>query len=208
MSEDFDYICGSFVKRVCYGRDESHGYGHMKKVKENAIIIYSNENINDPYIENLCIVCAWLHDVADHKYDFDGTLSVQVEAFLDKILPQDTKLIMNIINRVSYSKELQDKSDWDRVLGSTGLLVRNIVSDADKLEALGKIGFERCVGYQKEYYHNECGEEIPDKELHRRVHSHANEKLLHIYNNFIHTETGKKLAKPLHAELVTELNKF
>ena len=93
--------------------------------------------------------------------------------------------------------------DWDEVLGSTGLLVRNIISDADKIDGLGIIGLQRCQRYTKNCYQN-----ISQLDLIKKVHEHANEKLLRLKTEFIKTEYGKQLAAPLHDEMILELNKM
>lgn len=206
-----------FVKKVCNGRDESHGYEHMKKVAENARQIYEHQSIDksnrNSYIilENVLIV-AWLHDVADHKYDLDGTLETKIHNFLVKLLKDQKRveLIQNIIHRISYSKEnkivqsgRKPEEEWKKVLGDEGLIIRNIVSDADKLEALGKIGMERCIMYTKERSPG-----ISYEKLVENVKAHSKEKLLRLKDEFIRTKYGKKLAEPLHQEFIECLNEL
>ena len=199
-------LCGEFVRETCKDRDPSHGYNHMKQVKENSMIIYHGENINDPYIKNLCKIVAWLHDVADHKYDKDNQLEHIIKKFLSEHFPEDSKLIWDIIQRISYSKEVkQGKIDWLLTLGEKGCIVRNIVSDGDKLEAIGKIGIERCVEFSKEQYYKNNGENIPTKLLIDEVCKHSDEKLLRLKDEFINTKTGKCLAEPLHNEMINIL---
>ncbi|KAG5495009.1 hypothetical protein JKF63_02061 [Porcisia hertigi] len=80
--------CSRFVASVCAGRDASHGLGHMRKVTEQAILLYlmdaataaaSGEKAGMLY---RIILVGMLHDVADHKYDVTGTLLDRVESFV------------------------------------------------------------------------------------------------------------------------------
>ncbi|KPI87805.1 hypothetical protein ABL78_3104 [Leptomonas seymouri] len=81
--------CTAFVSRVCAGRDPSHGLAHMRKVTEQAILLYlmgttaSTTHAERAGMLYRIILVGMLHDVADHKYDNDGTLFQQVEAFVE-----------------------------------------------------------------------------------------------------------------------------
>lgn len=197
-----------FVKEVCAERDESHGWQHMKYVAENSMNIYYSEYVKgnlepSTQLQQLVLACAWLHDVPDHKYDHDGKLMEKVEHFLDHHLPENKRMILNVIDRVSFSKEniCLKKGiplDWDQVLGEVGITVRNIVSDADKLEALGKIGFERTCEYTREAYKQKHGKDMPYYKLVENVKQHSEDKLLRLKDEFIRTDSGKELAEPLH----------
>jgi hypothetical protein len=87
-----------FVRRMCNGRDDSHGHPHMKKVAYNALEIFINEYPNYETTDELkfnlsiVIICAWLHDVPDHKYDPDGTLIPHIIDFLETIYDGNTQL--------------------------------------------------------------------------------------------------------------------
>jgi len=162
------------------------------------------------------MIVAWLHDVADHKYDFNGNLNTKVFDFLNDLTNHDeekTRYYMNIIERISFSKEnkcilMKQELDWMEVIGEKGCYVRNIVSDADKLEALGKSGLVRCIEYNRERYLEEHKVEVSNEELISEVRGHAKDKLLRLKDFFIRTEPGKKYAMVLHNELVNELGKM
>jgi hypothetical protein len=112
---------------------------------------------------------ALLHDVDDHKYHAeDPSISIKLNQFLDNHIYSlvlggsvyeylyNTKMILRIIKLISFSRQkkyAEDTEQWNKYLGAHGTFVRNIVSDADKLEALGLRGFNRCVGYTKELFH-------------------------------------------------------
>lgn len=99
---------------------------------------------------------------------------------------------MDIIDRISYSKEVKmikaNNLDWKCVLGVKGLIVRNIVSDADKLEAIGKIGLDRCIEYTKTKYFEKHSEKIPKNVLKVMVNNYADEKLKTLKDHFIRTK--------------------
>lgn len=208
-----------FVEESCKGRDPSHGHSHMLTVVLNALKILEAEKntISKEYQEKILkyvMIVAWLHDVADYKYDKDGILKNKVFKFLKSIVSEDeTILIIKIIDHISYSKENKaivsgTPINFYEILGDIGTTVRDIVSDADKLEALGKIGFDRCVEYQKHYYKEKHNSDIPYDWLKKKVHEHSNEKLLRLKDEFMRTNYGKQMAKPLHDDLINELSKM
>jgi HD superfamily phosphodiesterase len=194
----------SFVRITCKDRDDSHGFEHMSQVTQNAIKILQNENITNKNIIIKTIIVAMLHDVADHKYDKDGTLHKRVESFIAII--SNEKYIMKIIDYISYSKEqraIDNKTpiDYENELGYENAIVRHIVSDADKLEALGHIGFERCKEYNKH-----INKDISESDLEKLMVLHADEKLLRLKDHFMRTNSGKLMAEKLHNELANEIN--
>lgn len=209
-----------FVKITCKERDASHGHQHMEKVALNSLQIFKELsgqyfllNWNNHKQLRIIITVAWLHDVADHKYDYTGDLEQKVKIVINDFFTKkdDQNLIWNIINRLSFSKEnkarLNNQTlDWVDVLGNNGKFIRDIVSDADKLEAIGKIGIDRCIMYSKEKYFEKYGQEIPKNELIKSVKIHADEKLLRLKDEFIRTKPGKRMAEPLHQEMFDFLN--
>jgi hypothetical protein len=116
---------------------------------------------------------ALLHDVADHKYvEDDPTLAVELNNFLSQITSNDEYksivqetvfynlfnpiAIINIIERISFSRQNKyGTNNWYSLLGLWGVLIRNIVSDADKLEAIGKDGIDRCRDFTIESFSNQ-----------------------------------------------------
>lgn len=215
--EDHKYLCyglGEYVRITCDARDPSHGYEHMKQVAKNSLIIFNNmfekiklSNMSKDKFISLLLSVSWLHDVADRKYDYDGTLKQQLEIFVESMFGRDTTLILDIIIRTSYSFEIsmieeKGKLDWLEKLGIDGVLLRNIVSDADKLEAIGYQGVVRCMTYNLELLKKNSNIKPNFEELIVPVKIHAQKKLLKLCDNFIRTDTGKLLAKPLQEEMI------
>lgn len=208
-----------FVSEECKNRDKSHGFDHMRDVAHLSLEIYdmerkSNSFYNDNTTVRYIMIVAWLHDVADHKYDGSNELAKKQRVFLEETLKlptEEIQYITNIIDRISYSKEnkiIKDggQLDWIQVLGGWGCFIRDIVSDADKLEAIGSIGIQRCREYaQVEYAKTHNGQPIPKDLLCEQVRQHAKDKLLRIKDEFIRTQTGKMMAIPKHNEMVSLL---
>ena len=194
-------LLSNFVSETCKNRDESHGFHHMKTVANISLIIISYlSDITDKQ-KSIVIICAWLHDVNDHKY---GNENEEIlDQFLELNFSEYKTLILDIIKRVSFSFEKKNGRDnWLDILGNDGFIVRNIVSDADKIEA---ININRCYLYEKMKNPN-----FNEKEIWIRVIEHYNEKLVLLKDHYLFTNRAKILAKPLHNEMVdavTEIKK-
>ena len=211
------------VAEICEGRDASHGHEHMQKVAVNSVRILKGEITEmeeaAEEVGRLVVIVAWLHDVADHKYDTDGTLQMRLERVLSEVCrsAEEAALVCNIIDRISFSKEQKVRAqspdgcvDWLALLGTpVAVSVRHIVSDADKMEAIGEEGVTRCLEYsQHDYSRRNGGAEIPSALAMQHVLEHADEKLLRLKDEFMYTQTGKALAQPLHDQMVGALAKL
>lgn len=215
----FDKCC-NFVEITCVGRDSSHGYQHMLQVTYNALIIFEQlQKLSDKLVyQDLIdvIVFAMLHDVADYKYDVDGKLEQTVIKFIDDLCKDEIHpfhKLWVLINNLSYSKEkkaggyhkLPEVSTFPYRINR----VRDIVADADRLEAIGKIGAERCIEYGRHVYPN-----MTEKELKDKVKEHAEEKLYKLPfpdengYRYIKTIPGIIMAEQRHKETVKYINNF
>jgi len=191
----------SFVREACKGRDPSHGLEHMQKVRDNALLIHrmmghQTETKTEirPTVSDVTLV-ALLHDVADHKYDKDGTLNEKIREFLVS-RDIDPDPVMACIDAISFSKEHRNGMRWfEKALGPYWTQVRDIVSDADKFEAIGVVGIQRCLEYG-------AAQGYAGSDAVRHLLSHMRDKLLLIRDQYIVTDPGKLLSIPLHEQMV------
>ncbi|KAG8343158.1 hypothetical protein ERJ75_001447700 [Trypanosoma vivax] len=224
--------CRDFVRATCVGRDASHGLAHMEKVTENSVLIFSmqcvdgccNENMEEKSV-NLAriILVAMLHDVSDHKYDADGRLALRVEEFIRQEATQvpvaaaalgtaeHCQHALRTMEAISFSTEKRRGRRWFAAeLPHSWLGVRDVVSDADKLEAIGHVGLRRCLQHTLHTLQLTEEEMLQSKEklqlCLRRVRDHFDEKLSLLCTEFIVTEAGKFLAGPRHTEMVETLH--
>ena len=207
-------ILSDYVKKTLSGRDDSHGYNHLERVAKTSLkFLEEMYGINEHNIQFILDVLyvAFLHDICDHKYN-----NIDLENSLRDFLSENVKdpvFILNVIDRISFSKEdycIKNNIplDWNEILGDYGIKIRDLVSDADKIEAIGKIGIERCIEYSKSKYFEKNKKEITQQELIEQVKKHSEEKLLRLKDEFIKTMPGKKMAEPLHEEMVILLRKI
>jgi len=189
--------------------------------------------------ERVIIVVALLHDVLDHKYVDERTPSGarqkrEVDAVLARAvddldgvgaaasdgggLALGVDQLTAIVEAISYSKEqraLQKGAPppW-LALDDAARFARHCVSDADKIEALGARGLQRCAQYRLERKPlrsvglNDDATRHPGaaasscwRAVVRDVADHCDEKLLRLLPEFVRTDAGKNLARPGHAFL-------
>ena len=179
----------------------------MKAVAEMSAHIISEDYRDRRQYKHLiqdATTAAWLHDIADHKYDHDGTLEQRLDEFGHKHISNYTE-IKQVIKYVSYSTENKailagTPLDYDSLLTPYYALVRHIVSDADKLQAIGKIGITRALTYTRD-----SNPTYTDAQVIAEVRKHADEKLLRLATEFIRTPTARALARKEHEDMVKEL---
>ena len=99
---------------------------------------------------------------------------------------ETTIMIQKIMLNVSYSRE--KKNLMDPLEGKT-LYFRNVVSDADKIDAIGLGGLMRCFSYQVEMYGGGEAESggADKRDIFERVYEHCGEKLCKLLPDFIRT---------------------
>jgi HD superfamily phosphodiesterase len=194
-------LLSDFVKETCKGRDDSHGHAHMKAVAEmTRYIVEQDFNDESGHLMLDAITAAWLHDIADHKYDHDGTLEQTLDEFgAANIWNYDE--IKHVIKYVSFSTENKailagTPLNFPAILGAYYSQIRNIVSDADKLEAIGKIGIQRAVEYT-----TEANPSFTPQQVIEDVYKHAHEKLLRLATEFIKTPLARSIAARRHREM-------
>lgn len=194
----------NMAKEMYKGRDKSHGIYHVSKVRNNAMLISKKLNIKDSYQLIKIETAALFHDLWDDKYVniFSNDYQIIKDKFKNELKKrlfsdQEIKDIEIIINNISLSREMDLRKN-DKLLSLKHLqLMRDIVSDADKLEMLGISGIERIIQYQIHINPNTTSSEL--KDIIKNVYNTKISKLLD--ENYIKTEPGKEMAKPLMEEI-------
>ena len=185
-------------------RDESHGVPHVSKVRDNAMLISKQLNITDSYELIKIETAALFHDLWDHKYINDSSIEYKIikDKFNDELKKkllsdQEIKDIEIIINNISLSREIKLRNT-DKLLSLKHLqLMRDIVSDADKLEMLGISGVQRIIQFQMHKFPNTNLEQL--KRIVKEVYNNKISKLLD--EDFIKTKPGRQMATPLMEEM-------
>jgi hypothetical protein len=194
-------LLSDFVLTTCAGRSDTHGHAHMKAVAEtSAYLLFVDFYDKDGSLMLDTITVAWLHDVADHKYDYDGTLEQRLDEFGNANIPNYAE-IKEVIKYVSYSTEHKailagTPLDFKQILGFYYSQIRDIVSDADKLESIGVKGMERSLTYNTDtnptFTHAQVIAEV------RKIYD---EKLVKLATQFIRTPTARAIAQKEHEEM-------
>lgn len=202
--QEFISIC-NFCAILTKTYDESHDLQHHFNVYKSSIEILklSTSSKNNLKLFKLITYSSLLHDTVDHKYQESIKNKKMLYQYLEIMTGKNMcNEIKWIINNISYSKEVKNGVPFHS--NEIVFLARNIVSDADKLEALGDTGIIRCKQYAKAKFPQYSNQEIIDY-----VVNHCHEKLLLLKDNFMRTDAGKFLAIPRHNELLTfvEFNK-
>ena len=190
-----------FVQTICAGRSDTHGHAHMKAVAEmSSYLLFADFFDKDGSMMLDTITAAWLHDVADHKYDHDGTLEQRLDEFGTANIPNYAE-IKQVIKYVSYSTEEKAIAsgtplNFKQILGDYYSNIRDIVSDADKLESIGVKGMERSLTYN-----TDTNPTFTRTQVIAEVRKIYNEKLVKLATQFIRTPTARAIAQKEHTKM-------
>eukprot|EP00656_Telonema_subtile_P016768 TRINITY_DN18889_c0_g1_i2.p1 TRINITY_DN18889_c0_g1~~TRINITY_DN18889_c0_g1_i2.p1 ORF type:complete len:193 (-),score=15.66 TRINITY_DN18889_c0_g1_i2:190-768(-) len=176
-----------------------------------------------------------------HKYDdAEGSLTKSVEAHIDTILeahggllevpsettqsatfpPLSRTAVLDTMSAISFSKEnKKGMRYYTDSLGPNWTLIRDVVSDADKLEAIGESGLVRCweFGLTSHCPPGKSGAIDSSADVDRtqrqaqllqRVKDHADEKLFLLTSNFMSTPTGRFLGSGRDDDMKALLEKW
>ena len=135
----------SAVRTFAYNNsdtDDLHGFKHVERVLNLCVEIGAVLNANLPVIR----IAALLHDVGRYlKKDDEVKNHAEISAEIAKnfiiknnfnIATEDVENILHCIRAHSFSNDLEPKT-----------LEAKVLSDADKLDALGAIGLYRTIIY-------------------------------------------------------------
>ena len=192
-------------------KDENtgHDWWHMYRVWQLSKRIAKTESSADMFVVELG---ALLHDVADWKFN-DGDLEAGPKVareWLGSLQVKDEIILRveDIIRNVSF-KGANVKQNMKSIEGK-------IVSDADKLDAIGAIGIARTFAYggangtpiydpNIEPVKHKTFEEYKNSKTH--TINHFYEKLLLIKDK-LYTQTAKDIAKHRHDIMKNYLDEF
>lgn len=190
----------AFARSELAARGESHGLAHAERVRALALAIYGELGGADARVVE---IAALLHDVCDHKYvdpatDAGRACIERRDRFLAETLSAaDAAAVVQVVGSVSYSREAKalgrgEAPAWAE-LSESIQVVRHVVSDADKIDAIGVRGLERCAEYARE--RGVVGPLV----VAREVAQHCDEKLLRLRGEYVRTAPGKRRAAAGHA---------
>lgn len=196
-----------FVVKSTKNFDNSHNHEHAQEVEMLCYQIADSDC--EKYDKDLLMCAALLHDVCDYKYKELSISEIELHDFIKSVYPEKASDIIDIINNVGFSKEKAGKLDKKFKNNSSKeklsdiITYRDIVSDADKILAVGNIGIERCFAYQRMVHPTKS-----ETEIIKHVVDHCKEKLSILYTeNYIRTPTGRALAQPGHQIILDFMKK-
>ena len=196
-----DEVCLNYY----LNRDKSHGIDHIQKVLKNVDRISKNFVFSQR--EKIILrTCALLHDAYDHKYfqKLEDIIIIKKKISDDLIKFglswNEIQIIFIIIDNISFSKEKSQKNryyDLISLLSPNMVNIRNIVSDSDKIEALGIEGIHRMILYSIHKF-----DKISSKTIINDIKLLCKNKLyILVSENYIRTDLGRKIASQKLEEL-------
>lgn len=189
-----------------------HDWEHIRRVWHNSRTIAAQEPAADRFLVDLA---ALLHDVDDPKVtgkassqDLENTLAFLRESGADETT---TARVCNITRNLGYRNSLAGRT--------LEILEQKIVSDADRLDAMGAIGIARCFVFSGKGRRPMFAPDRPPRthldaagytDLSRADNTGINhffDKLLRLKDRMA-TETGRRMALERHETMVRFLKDF
>jgi uncharacterized protein len=194
----------SFVRQEIGNDHSGHDVAHAERVLSLAKQIEAKEGGNSRIIE----AAALFHDTIDSKlFPHPEEQIAKVKHVLQEnhYTPSESEAILSIITTMSWHLHNEAKVS----------LEQGIVTDADRLEALGAIGIIRCIEYgsahSRPFYEEKNllrkDGQVSFGESSETDLSHFYDKLLKLGEHF-YTPTGKAMAAQRIAFLKSFLNEF
>lgn len=212
-SEQIIELTEKFVHDFLQKEQTGHDWWHIQRVRKLSLKIAAEEKADFFIVE----MAALLHDIGDYKFFGGNEQEGQKVAaqFLHSLSlsPNVTRKILNVTTNISYMKTL---SEEDRSRKEKKSLEFMVVSDADRLDAMGAIGIARAFTYGG-YYHRPIYDPNipPNPKISREEYktteapsiNHFYEKLLKLKGT-MYTSYGKQMAKGRHYFLEEYLKRF
>ncbi len=162
-------IVEQIVKKCCEGNEPGHDFNHVLRVRDLALEISKSVECD----QVLVTLLALFHDINDHKLPNKASLKDVLETA--HIVSPLKEKILYIVPFLSFSKYPTLPDDFP--------IEGKIVSDADRLDALGAVGIARAFSYGGSQ--NRSFEETL---------KHFDEKLL-ILDQYLYLDISKEMAK-------------
>jgi uncharacterized protein len=205
----------AFAKDVLSKYDDSHGWSHIEAVWVHAQDIARSyidpvARAADRQFQQELQALVYLHDVLDHKYKdvqppyvYPRTLFVLENAFGQA----RAEALLRIIDNFGFTREAQGKRDK---FDTRDTILLQIVSDADRLDALGARGLLRCETFNVIKLQRRSPQQyISEAEVQKAMIQHCHDKLLRLLpEGFFKTERGRELARPLHQQVVDYVQRY
>ena len=207
-----------FTKQILKKDSTGHDWWHIHRVRNLAKRIARHEDADIFTVE----LAALLHDVGDYKF-FQGDEeagAVKVRRWLSslKISPTLVNRIVDITSKISFMYTLPDKGKGSSKRNSSSILNKElmVVTDADRLDAMGAIGIARAFTYGGFFNRTIYDPAVkPSKSITREEYktteapsiNHFYEKLLKL-RDMMYTKLGRKMAKRRHRFLNLYLKRF
>lgn len=185
-----------FCNKLVQNHDPIHNLCHHILVLNNALTIAAPHisgqlDKNSYFTAFLFYVCIF-HDVLNRKYTYqlESRKKYLTDFLRQKIGTQSPKVLW-IMDNLSLAKE--KITGYPTHPDKTIQLIRDICSDANRLESLGQIGLDRFYFYQKLMFPTLNHEVIVKKMV-----DHCLTNLIFVKDYHLYTAIGKKMAEPLH----------
>lgn len=196
----------AWVEQKLAGENSGHDWEHAKAVWNNAKEIGSTESTANMLVVELA---ALLHDINDWKKEtLDDEKSAAIaKDWLTKIGVEENVInqVLDIIKKVSYFGPNFKEESMD--------INGQIVRDADRLEALGAVAWERTVKFGQAKGIPDINEHLPNLNLtdeeYKNYMRPENSAINHVFEKFLLlkdrliTKKGKEIGLKRHLELIS-----
>lgn len=160
-------------------------YSNERNLRIKYFNINNFNNNNNKILEDDC-----KGEILNVKIDWENHFS--------NFLNENTNT--NDINIKNDDKNINDDDEKIREI----IIVRHLLSDSDKLEAMGVAGVYRCMKYGLEslILKNEL---VTAQKIINHAVKHINEKLILLYPHYINTNSGLIIGKKYHEDMKEEI---
>ena len=207
MYESIIDLTYNFAKKYHSQDNSGHDFEHIKRVYSNACLLLKQTPQCNEFVVKMS---ALLHDVDDRKLGTDGnnTLKFLQTLDMDEVI---IKQILDTINAISFSKS-GDNPNFLTV-------EMKLLSDADKLDAIGAIGICRAIMFgtsrnAKFFDENIFPQTNLTKDEYKDLTRTSNNTINHFFDKLLKlkdamkTDIGKKEAQKRHEFMILFLEQF